>query len=70
MRAILDVVAIALIGDGMVAALIPTRHSRRYEAGPRPWRGVMRYFARRPALTRLLAVFEVALGIRLAFASR
>ena len=61
-----DLTAVVLIGDGIVGALIPTRHTRRYDTGPGPWRSAMRFFARRPALTRAAAIAEIIAGLRLA----
>ena len=62
-RIIRDLGGILCIGDGVVGALIPSRHTRRYETGPSLWRSVMRFFARRRALTRTLAVGQVATGL-------
>lgn len=61
-----SVTAIVLVGDGVIAALIPARHSRRWEFGPPWWRSWMEWFARHPRVTRLLAVGETALGLSLA----
>ena len=66
MRAIADLAAIGLIGDGVVAGLTPERHARRYEVGPDIWQRAMRAFARRPTLTRALAACEAAAGVALA----
>lgn len=62
-RILRDISGIVLIGDGVVGALVPVRHSRRYEMGPSPWRSAMRFFVRRPALTRALAAAELAAGL-------
>ena len=61
-----DLGAISLIGDGIVGVLIPARHTRRYEVGPTSWRTAMQFFARRPSLTRAVAIAEVVAGLRLA----
>ena len=66
MRTAEDLTAIILIGDGIIGALTPSEHVRRYEAGPDWWRLTMRWFAKRPGLTRSLAVVEAALGVLLA----
>lgn len=66
MRTTQDVTAIILIGDGVVGALTPAQHVRRYEYGPEWWRAAMRWFAERPQLTRGLAIVEAAIGVRLA----
>ena len=62
-----EVVAILLIGDGVVGALIPRRHVQRWETGPRAWQRLMRAFAVRPQMTRLLAVAEAVAGIWYAY---
>ena len=64
-RIVRDLAGILLLGDGIVGVLIPTRHTRRYERGPGPWRRAMRYFASRPALTRAAAIAEIVAGLRL-----
>lgn len=61
-----DLLGIVLIGDGVVGAAIPRRHTRRYERGPRWWRASMRFFARRPLLVRALAAAEIAAGASIA----
>lgn len=65
MRAAPDVAAIVLIGDGVVGALTPAQHVRRYEAGPVWWRTTMRWFAAHPSYTRRLAIMEAILGVLL-----
>ena len=65
-----DIISISLIGDGVVGALIPTRHARRYVTGPGAWRAAMRLFAERPGLTRSLALVELFAGVRLAVRDR
>ena len=64
-----SVTAILLVGDGVIAALIPARHSRRWAFGPRWWRSWMAWCARHPRLTRLLAAGEAALGLSLALSA-
>lgn len=61
-----EALGIALIGDGVVGAAIPTRHVARWSTGPAPWRRAMRRFADRPGLTRVLAVGEFVAGLWLA----
>ena len=58
--------AMALIGDGVIGALQPARHAKRWLTGPKSWRRAMRAFARRPALTRSLATAEAVGGVWLA----
>lgn len=58
-----EVATIVLIGDGVVGALFPARHARRWLRGPAPWRHVMRPFVEHPRLTRTVAVAEVVAGV-------
>ncbi|CAN5234567.1 hypothetical protein BH20ACT9_BH20ACT9_12970 [soil metagenome] len=54
-----EILAMLMIGDGVVGALVPRRHVQRWQRGPRAWQQLMGVFATRPALTRLLAIVEV-----------
>ena len=65
-----ELVGMTLIGDGVVGALIPSRHARRWSVGPKPWQRTMRTFAARPQLTRLLALGEGCLGLWIALRRR
>lgn len=60
---IMEIVAIVVIGDGVVGALFPARHAARWVHGPGPWRRAMRPFVEHPGLTRALGVVEVAGGV-------
>ena len=62
-----EVLAILLVGDGVVGALIPRRHVQRWESGPKAWQRLMRAFAVRPRVTRLIAVAEAVAGIWYAY---
>jgi sulfur transfer complex TusBCD TusB component (DsrH family) len=55
-------VAMLLIGDGVTAALSPRRYTKAWKAGPKPWRQLMESLAKRPDLTRGLALVEAAAG--------
>ena len=68
MRILRSVISIALVGDGVIAALIPVRHSRRWQVGPGWWRSWMGWYRRHPGLTRVLATGEVVVGLSLALA--
>lgn len=61
-----ELIAIPLVGDGVVDILIPDRHVRRWLAGPDWWTDAMRPFVRHPQLTRWIGVAEVAVGLWLA----
>ena len=62
----MDSITIALIGDGVVAALTPQSHVRRWKVGPQWWQDAMRPFVDRPDLTRVLGASEAAVGVILA----
>lgn len=65
-RRIKELVAIAVIGDGVVGLLAPRRHSLLWKFGPEGYQEVLRWFAGRPGLVRLLAAAELGGGIWLA----
>ncbi len=60
-----DLMAVVLVGDGLLGLLIPERQVRRWERGPATWRCTMRYLEQRPWLTRVLAAAEICAGLRL-----
>lgn len=62
----LEVLALTMIGDGVLALLQPERHMLLWRRGPRPWREVSQYFLDRPALTRVVGLACVAGGLWLA----
>ena len=61
-----ELIAIPLIGDGVLGLVIPARHVRRWQAGPAWWRDAMRPFVRHPQLTRWVGAAEIAVGLWLA----
>lgn len=61
-----ELAAIALIGDGVVGFVAPTRHSLLWRSGPRDYAEAMEWFAENPNLVRALAAAEVGLGLWLA----
>ena len=61
MRRFYWTLALLLVGDGVVAAVMPNRHMRRWTRGPRWYRRIMRPFAEHAETTRALGVAE-ALG--------
>jgi hypothetical protein len=65
-RRLAELGAIVMIGDGVVAALKPKGHVRLWERGPKLWRDLLEPFAKRPGLTRAVAVGEIGLGVLLA----
>ena len=62
----LELLAISMIGDGMLALTQPRRHMRLWNAGPEPWRRLCTYFEERPAQTMLVGAAFVGLGLWLA----
>lgn len=58
-----ELLAILLIGDGVVALLNPQRHVHLWRRGPKVYRQLMEAFLRRPGMTQLLSAVEVVLGI-------
>ena len=55
--------AIALIGDGVVAALHPTHDAEFWKKGPAGWRRCMRWFQLHPHATRLFGIAQAALAM-------
>ena len=55
--------AMALIGDGVMALLHPVRDAHAWRKGPKPWRDLMHALSERPALTRTIGVAQIAIGI-------
>jgi hypothetical protein len=66
MWSIAQLVAMLMIGDGVIALAAPRRHSLLWKFGTEGYRRTMETFAEYPTLTRLLATTEVGLGLRLA----
>lgn len=52
-----------LIGDGMMAAVRPSRAAKAWVAGPKIWRDLMENLAERPELTRAIGIAEAAFGL-------
>ena len=65
-RRMKEVLAMMMIGDGIVALLYPTEHALLWKGGPTLWRDAMEACARRPRLMRSLAALELAAGVWLA----
>ncbi len=57
------VTAIVLIGDGLLALVSPERDALAWRMGPEPFRTLMSYMAKRPALTRWVGATQIAVGI-------
>ena len=57
------ITAIVLIGDGLLALLTPERDALAWRMGPEPFRSLMSYMAKRPALTRWVGATQIAVGV-------
>lgn len=66
MKQLREIVGIALIGDGVVGALIPHRHVARWNAGPALWQRTLAPLAGHPQRTRVVAIAELAAGLWIA----
>ena len=67
MRKILEIVAILMIGEGLLSAIRPEGHVALWRNGPQGYRDLMDKFMENPGLTRALGVAELGLGLWLAF---
>jgi hypothetical protein len=61
MRRIAELVAMLMIGEGVLAIIAPRRHSLLWEYGPEGYKRAIEAFAEHPTLTRL-AWPQVRLG--------
>jgi hypothetical protein len=66
-KRILETLAMAIIGDGVVEVVAPRPHSLLWETGPEAARKTARFFAENPNLMRALGLAEIAFGLWLAF---
>lgn len=55
--------AMALIGDGVMALIHPVRDAHAWKKGPKPWRDLMHYLGEHPNLTRIIGTAQIATGI-------
>ena len=65
---ILELVAIAMIGDGVLGVLFPKGHARLWKIGPQAWQDATEKFAENPDATRIASAAEIIVGVVLAFA--
>lgn len=61
-----EMLAMLMIGDGLLALAWPQRHVFIWRRGPRAWRRVADYFQARPGLTAWLGAAEAVAGLWLA----
>lgn len=62
-----DLLAIMMIGDGVLSMVRPREHVGLWRRGPEPWRNLVEYFEDRPTLTAALGAASVVAGLWLAF---
>ena len=62
----LELLAVTMIGDGVLGVVQPHRHVALWRRGPAAWRAMFDIFAERPALTRCFGAAETAFGLWLA----
>ncbi len=65
-RRLKEAAAIVLIGDGVIALVAPSRHSRLWQGGPLGYRRFMQAFIDNPNMTRLSAAGQIVSGLWLA----
>ena len=62
----LELLAMMMIGEGMIIMMQPRRHMRLWRMGPPQLRDLVLEFERRPALSTAMGAAEAALGLWLA----
>jgi hypothetical protein len=62
-RRALEMLALVMIGDGVLAATRPTPYTLLWLGGPRLWRKTMTFLADHPLVTRAAGVAELATGL-------
>jgi hypothetical protein len=65
-RRILEVVAMMMIGDGMIGLIAPRRHVLLWDGGPRVWRKITESCVRHSRLTRTIGLISVLSGLLIA----
>lgn len=59
----LETLAMAMIGDGVLAVLEPKRHIGLWYRGPDAYKKFMDVFLERPGMTRAVGAAEAGLGL-------
>jgi hypothetical protein len=62
-----ELMALMMIGDGVLAVARPREHCLVWLRGPQAWEHMIEWFADRPRLTRAVGVAETAFGLWWAF---
>lgn len=61
-----ELLAILIIGDGVLALVAPRRHPRLWKFGPQGYQQLMQAFSERPIMKRFSGVGQIGLGLWLA----
>lgn len=62
----LEILALAMIGEGIIGLIRPAQYARFWKTRPKPLREFTESLAENPNLTRLLCAGEIAVGLCLA----
>jgi hypothetical protein len=65
-KRMIEILGIAMIGEGMIAALRPRRYSNLWNCGPKWMRACASSSARHPERTRAIGMLELLAGTYLA----
>lgn len=65
-RRLLELLAILMVGDGLLALLYPRRHLRLWRFGPRVYEEMVDWQIARPTITRLIGAGVLGAGLLLA----
>ena len=66
-RRLLELLAIAMIGEGVAGLLRPRRYLLLWQFGPRPYQNAVAVIAQHPRLVRLVAAGEIGLCVWLSW---
>jgi hypothetical protein len=66
-KRLLELMAMAIIGDSVLCILSPTRHTGLWLGGPGWWQRTWRPFMDNPRITRALGVLGLGFGLWLAW---
>ena len=66
-RRLLELMAMAIIGDSLLCILSPRRHTNLWLSGPNWWQKPWKFFVDNPSLTRAFGVLGLGFGLWLAW---
>lgn len=66
LKRLVQLVALVMVGDGVVGFFKPRWHSLLWDLGPAPYRDLMTQAARNPSTARWLYAAEVVIGTLIA----